>query len=1056
MVRKLNPPKRVAPTICRPGHVSPTPVTLQPRPYEPVVFPKGILAGRMALQYNVEVPTDTSHIMLPSAVLDTYEETAVDSSPQEEPCHISYPQRWSNLYESKQSFFINKLTPLKGVPSETRRWIRNASDERAAQEGMRVSEERGQYVVNWVQNHCVLYEGSRAGEYIDIDDWQYEFFMQLFGWLVQNEELAERRKLDTCWIRRFTQASIWIAKKNAKALALDTDIPTVTGWKQMRDIQVGDIIFDESGQQTKVLSCSEVFTDKECFNVEFSDGTNIVASEDHLWKVESNTDHYESSIKTTRQLSQKVKLSRLNGITWANNHRIPICQSLQISDTLLSIPPYVLGVWLCDGDSDQFRITLNAAEWEILDYTRELGYQPLSIARKKDTNNYRVNIGSRASLKKLGVLFDKHIPINYLRSSAEQRLELLKGLMDTDGTISKAGQCSFNTTLEELASNVWELLCSLGFKPTLDIDIAQCNGKKYGPSYRIQFWPNVSVFKLKRKVFRQRLTTKRRTARSSNRHIISITSVGIVPCKCIKVDSPTQMFLAGQSMIPTHNSPTLAATGLYTLCGDGEKGNKCYSVARDGNQALISHTHAMMMVEYSPELSSVCTIKKTNYSITHNPTNSVYTLVHGDNAKSTEGYNGSIFVDETHVVDQNQIDRLKRAGISRDEPLHVEMSTAGNNADGYGYNRYHYGLRVSQMESSNDYTPQILFIDFSVNQKVTLDQLKNKEFIERIGPECNPTMGRILKKSEFMQDWHESVRSETELRKFAMYRLNLWLRDTASWVELQDWLECAESPLKDEIQENENNDIPRQYTLEDLMEYPCVGGLDLSKVKDMTSLTLIFAVPDDKLGVRPYTWTWHWMPRVTAQAYSRYVDFFNPDYEPFLEFINQKTIDYDHVINHLEWVRDNFDIRALGYDVYNATELIRILSVTKGWDEDILIKVPQTMKIMGPITQEVERWIIRKEVHHPNNSLLSWQFQHAALDMDRFGNYRVIKPERGDYRKVDGIVSMLIAGVTISSDVCADIWAGRQSILLYRLQPAARPGEITTLSVNSSPQEEPY
>src|SRR3990167_10032306 len=289
MVRKLNPPKRKAPTICRPGYVSPTPITLEPRPYESVVFPKGILAGRMALQYNVEVPTDTSHIMLPSAVLDTYEETAVDSSPQEEPCHISYPQRWSNLYESKQSFFINKLTPWKGVPSETRRWIRNASDERAAQEGMRVSEERGQYVVNWVQNHCVLYEGSRAGEYIDIDDWQYEFFMQLFGWLVQNEELAERRKLDTCWIRRFTQASIWIAKKNAK-------------------------------------------------------------------------------------------------------------------------------------------------------------------------------------------------------------------------------------------------------------------------------------------------------------------------------------------------SPTLAATGLYTLCGDGEKGNKCYSVARDGNQALISHTHAMMMVEYSPELSSVCTIKKTNYSITHNPTNSVYTL----------------------------------------------------------------------------------------------------------------------------------------------------------------------------------------------------------------------------------------------------------------------------------------------------------------------------------------------------------------------------------------------------------------------------------------------
>lgn len=492
-------------------------------------------------------------------------------------------------------------------------------------------------------------------------------------------------------------------------------------------------------------------------------------------------------------------------------------------------------------------------------------------------------------------------------------------------------------------------------------------------------------------------------------------------------------------------SPTLAATGLYMLIGDGEKGQHCYCVARDGKQARIAFTHAMEMVKNSPILQAECKINHAEGIIRHFPTASTYSIVFAENSRSTEGYNGSIFADETHVLEQALMDRLKRAGISREEPVHIEVSTAGNNADGYGMNRYEYGVNVAKAEFEN-YVHDFLFIDFSINQKVSMDQLRDKLFIESIAVPCNPSLGRILRFNEFMDDWAEAVQSETELRQFAMYRCNLWLRDSATWVELADWLRCSDSPLRRmkcndllELGRAEYHDgvvldmngKPVNYSLSDLAEYPCVAGLDLSKTRDLTSLTLLFAVPDDEIGTRPYSWTWHWLPEDTVTRFNKYINLRDEKYRKWLHIIKGKTIKYDMVASRLTRLRDMFDLRSVGYDAWNSTEIMRILVSDYGWNPETLLKVPQNMKVMAPITKEVERWIIRGEIHHPENLLLNWQFGHVALDFDRVGNYRVIKPESAsDYRKVDGVVSLLIAAATLCND--PTIWLkSTGSILLF-------------------------
>lgn len=96
------------------------------------------------------------------------------------------------------------------IDRETREWIRNAADEKAARAGMRFDAERGQWVCDWIERYCCLYEGDRAGEAIELYPAQRDFVMRLFGWVRRSEEYG-------AWIRRFRTASLWMPKKNGKS-----------------------------------------------------------------------------------------------------------------------------------------------------------------------------------------------------------------------------------------------------------------------------------------------------------------------------------------------------------------------------------------------------------------------------------------------------------------------------------------------------------------------------------------------------------------------------------------------------------------------------------------------------------------------------------------------------------------------------------------------------------------------------------------------------------------------------------------------------------------------
>lgn len=357
------------------------------------------------------------------------------------------------------------------------------------------------------------------------------------------------------------------ARQTGKALDIETDIATINGWKKMKDISIGDTVFDANGKPTKVIGVSDIMYNHTCYKVEFSTGDYIIADAEHLWNVSSLI---TKKIKTETKTTEEILRSGIKGYKnsqgrYGHKYHIPVAKSLELPDTDLAINPYLLGVWLGDGTSRTGEITSHKDDvGDLVDNIISCGKElsELYVRPRKNTNTYVITLyGLRKLLKENNLYMNKHIPIQYLRASHNQRLELLRGLMDTDGSVSK-GVCEISLSDVNLSNDVYELICSLGLKPSMKV---RKTSRK--DSYRITFSAYrefIEVFKLKRKLEKVKYSpAKTRKYSTMKREIIGITKVQSVPVKCIAVDNNEHLYLAGKSLIPTHNSVTSSAFLLW-------------------------------------------------------------------------------------------------------------------------------------------------------------------------------------------------------------------------------------------------------------------------------------------------------------------------------------------------------------------------------------------------------------------------------------------------------------------------------------------------------------
>jgi deoxycytidine triphosphate deaminase len=360
-----------------------------------------------------------------------------------------------------------------------------------------------------------------------------------------------------------------VSRIEGKALALHTEIPTPGGWRTMGELEAGDEVFSEWGKPIPVVGVTDVLLDRPCYEVGFSDGTTVVADGAHIWRTSTRADRRYglNRLVTTEEIARSLTIGKAK-IEY--NHHVDLTGPVWYPQKELPIDPYVLGVWIGDGTSSNANVT--SADAFILDQLQAAGYPVHKAAgkyawhvggapRRRDaaTGRYTANASLHSTLRATGLLNNKHIPEEYMEAGRFQRQALLEGLMDTDGYCDKWGRCELTTMKKDLAEQYRELVASLGFKPVIAAKVAWLNGKNCGMKYDVTFTPHWPVFRLPRKLARQRVLGDGHFKIS--RGIVSVRPVESVPVRCIEVGTPSGMYLATRSFIPTHNS-SLGRLGL--------------------------------------------------------------------------------------------------------------------------------------------------------------------------------------------------------------------------------------------------------------------------------------------------------------------------------------------------------------------------------------------------------------------------------------------------------------------------------------------------------------
>ena len=340
---------------------------------------------------------------------------------------------------------------------------------------------------------------------------------------------------------------------------VETPILTKRGWTTIGDVSEDDWIVGSDGAWWPVLKTWSSPGEVPLYEVHFETGDVVRTDANHIWQV---TKTYTGK---TAELTTAAIAADLRWGSGVSKWKVPVAPPVRGDHADLPLDPYLLGYWL--GDGSRSSSVISVGKEDIEDLKSHVGSLGLTYHVRPDSRGGNALTLYVHGIRKLLPLGSKRIPAALFTASAEQRLALLQGLMDSDGSINpKDGRAYFGQTDDGLALDAYRLICSLGFKASLRREKQNPtapNGVPSGPlTNRVYFKPNgTPVFRLERKLRHQKVTTSR--CKTGFRTIRDVKQVGMGPVKCISVRAPADLFAIGDGLILNHNAKSQTITQEY-------------------------------------------------------------------------------------------------------------------------------------------------------------------------------------------------------------------------------------------------------------------------------------------------------------------------------------------------------------------------------------------------------------------------------------------------------------------------------------------------------------
>ena len=423
-------------------------------------------------------------------------------------------------------------------------------------------------------------------------------------------------------------------------------------------------------------------------------------------------------------------------------------------------------------------------------------------------------------------------------------------------------------------------------------------------------------------------------------------------------------------------SKLASAIALYVLIGEGTNGAAVYSIATTLQQAKVVFDDAVLMVAgaTTPDLKRL----SSHQNNLHLPgTATVFRPLASDEHTLDALKPNLVVVDELHAhKTHGPWNKVKTAQGKKPGSMMLAITTAGYDRHSVCYEQRTYAEKVLSG----------IFEDDSYFAWICCLSPEDDPFDEVNWPKANPNLGVSIELATLQDAAKQAQLIPSEYNEFLRMRCNIWTDSHTGWMPMSEWDACSES-----------------VTLDELKGRPCFGGLDLATTTDIAAFVLLFP---------PYgaDGNWRVLPQFFLPA-DNIAERVKRDQVPYdhwkrigaFHLTPGNVIDYDFIRAVIQELADQYDVREIGYDRWNAQQIVTQLE----GDGLTMVPIGQGFATMYAPTKRLMELVLRREFQHGGNPVLRWMASNTVVASDPAGS---IKPDKKESKeRIDGIVATIIA-----------------------------------------------